>query len=136
LPEAKLMRLWIRSALGGNREGEVVLRIVGAEESAELNRRYRKRAGATNVLAFPAGQEWSRVGEEPAPLGDLAVCAEVIEREAVEQGKTRSAHWAHVLIHGALHLAGYDHETPEEARAMEGRERELLAELGFDDPYA
>jgi probable rRNA maturation factor len=136
VPEAKLMRLWIRSAVGGNRRGEVVLRIVGRAEGAELNRRYRKREGATNVLAFPAAAEFSHVGEDPPPLGDLVVCAEVLEREAREQGKSLDQHWAHVLIHGALHLIGYDHETADGAQAMEARERELLAGFGFDDPYA
>jgi len=135
LPQPKSMRLWIRSALGEERRGEVVLRIVDRAESAALNSRYRKREGATNVLAFSAEDQWPQDEAEPLPLGDLVVCAEVLEREAREQGKSLEAHWAHVLIHGALHLIGYDHQTAAEAETMEGRERELLAGLGFGDPY-
>ena len=136
MPEAKHLRSWIRHALGAERPGEVVLSIVGSAEGAALNGQYRKREGATNVLAFPAGDPTTPEEGELLPLGDLVVCAEVLEREAREQGKTLEAHWAHVLTHGALHLVGYDHMTADEADTMESRERELLAELGFADPYA
>lgn len=114
--------------------GELTIRIVDEPESAALNKRYRGRPGATNVLAFPAG-------ESPAPdaavrpLGDIAICAPIVAREAAQQRKPLEAHWAHIVIHGCLHLCGYDHQTDAEAEPMEERERTLLARLGFADPY-
>lgn len=135
VPEAAKLRRWIRHALAGEADGELVLRIVGAEESAALNRRYRNREGATNVLAFAAEAPSLPDEGELAPFGDLVVCAEVLEREASAQGKSLEAHWAHIVIHGALHLIGYDHDTADTARTMERRERDLLAALGFPDPY-
>jgi probable rRNA maturation factor len=111
------------------------IRIVGEEESAALNGRYRGRHGPTNVLSF-AGTELPDAGpNETRLLGDLVLCAPVIAREAQEQGKSLDAHWAHIALHGTLHLLGYDHETDAEARLMERREADLLAALGFDDPY-
>jgi probable rRNA maturation factor len=129
------MRAWVAAALDGA-DGEVVVRIVTTAESAELNARYRGRNGATNVLSFAAGEALELPDGELKPLGDLVVCAEVVAREAREQHKTYDAHWAHLLIHGALHLLGLDHVTESQTRRMETRERELLAELGFPDPYA
>ena len=122
--------------MGEGSGGELTVRIVGETEGADLNRRFRNGTGATNVLAFryaEAGSE--RPGEALGP-GDLVICAPVLAREAAEQGKPLEAHWAHIAIHGALHLVGYAHESDEDARVMEARERELLAALGFDDPYA
>jgi probable rRNA maturation factor len=114
--------------------GEVVIRIVDETESAELNERYRNKPGATNVLAFPAG-DMPVPDSEARPLGDVVICAPVVAREANEQGKTPEAHWAHIVMHGCLHLLGFDHEADDDARAMESREAELLAGLGFGDPY-
>jgi probable rRNA maturation factor len=134
-PRAELRR-WVAAALDIRAEAEVTVRIVGDAESAELNRRYRGCEGATNVLSFPAADDWSELHGEPRSLGDVVVCAPVVERESREQGKPVQAHWAHILVHGALHLLGYDHENETQAREMERRERELLAGLGFPDPYA
>jgi probable rRNA maturation factor len=132
VPPAASIRKWARAALRGSGGGELTVRIVDPEESAELNRRYRKRAGATNVLSFPVGV----APPVPAPpLGDLVICALVVEREALEQGKAAEAHWAHIVMHGVLHLLGYDHETNVQAQTMECRERQLLAGFGFADPY-
>jgi probable rRNA maturation factor len=109
------------------------LRLVDEAESADLNQRYRGKAGPTNILSFPF---------EPPPgargrryLGDLAICAPVVAREAVEQGKALEAHWAHLVVHGVLHLLGYDHLEEAEAQLMEGLETRTLGELGFPPPY-
>ena len=103
-----------------------------------LNLRYRGKKGATNVLSFPARapRRRPRRSGELLPFGDVVICAEVVEREAREQGKAPAAHWAHMVVHGALHLQGYDHENVRDASVMEARERALLAELGFPDPYS
>ena len=138
LPTAAELRRWVRAA-AGDAGGEVTVRIVGEEESAALNSRYRERSGPTNVLAFPAAAdplEGLGGDEELPPLGDVVVCAPVVEREAAEQGKAPAAHWAHIVIHGTLHLVGYDHESQADARVMEDRERTLLAGFGFGDPYS
>lgn len=133
LPAVAKLRHWARSALAGRRQdAELAIRIVDAAESRALNRRYRGKDRPTNVLAFPA--------ELPAELalpllGDLVICREVVEAEAAAQAKPLDAHWAHMVIHGALHLIGYDHKTPAEAEAMEALEAEVLAELGWPDPY-
>ena len=112
---------------------EVTVRIVDETEGALLNQTFRQRDSATNVLSFP-------FETPPAPdtpkFGDIAVCAPVVQREALEQGKTLEAHCAHLVVHGALHLLGYDHQKPEDAAQMEFREVEILARLGFSDPYA
>jgi probable rRNA maturation factor len=133
-PAAAALRRWARAALGRQAAGELTIRIVGETESADLNRRYRAKSGPTNVLAFPGDGPVSPGAE--AALGDLVVCAPVLAREALEQGKSIEAHWAHIVMHGALHLIGYDHATDEEAARMEARERELLADFGVADPYA
>ncbi len=135
MPADAELRRWLSLALGDDAQGEVTLRIVDERESAELNQRYRGGRGATNVLSFPAHGP-ARVAEhEMPPLGDVVVCASVVACEAAEQHKQASEHWAHIVIHGALHLAGYDHEAEPEAEIMERRERELLAALGIADPY-
>lgn len=133
------LRAWVGLALGAGAAGELTLRIVDEPESAELNERYRDKTGPTNVLSFPAG-DLAAAGVEAAPdeawpIGDLVVCAGVVAREAQAQHKPAAAHWAHIVIHGCLHLLGYDHEADADAAVMERRERELLAELGVDDPY-
>ena len=137
VPSRRELERWARSALGAEVRGEVTLRIVGESESAELNSRYRGKKGATNVLSFPASgiDVPAAAAAELLPIGDLVVCADVVAREAREQGKTLAAHWAHMVVHGALHLQGYDHEKMRDASIMEARERALLAELGFPDPY-
>src|SRR3990167_2619990 len=126
LPRHKVTR-WIRHALAT--DAEITVRIVGADEGQQLNRDFRKKDYATNVLTFDYAQE-------PVVMADLIICAPVIEQEAQEQGKTLEAHYAHMLVHGTLHAQGWDHLKKKEAEAMEAREREILAGLGFADPYA
>jgi probable rRNA maturation factor len=136
VPSAARLRSWAKLALGAKVRGELTVRVVTAEESAALNSRYRGKRGPTNVLSFPAGRLPDAPAEELLPLGDLVICAAVVAREAGEQRKALDAHWAHMVIHGTLHLLGYDHETRAEAVDMEARERALLAKLGFKDPYS
>lgn len=125
---------WVQGALFGERKvAEVSVRVVGAEEGAELNATYRHRSGPTNVLSFTCD---SPAEMELPLLGDVVICAPVVAHEAREQGKPATAHWAHMTVHGILHLLGYDHEVLEEADVMEGREVRILAQLGFADPYA
>ena len=116
----------IRAAL--ERPAQIAVRIVGAEEGLALNRDYRGRDYATNVLTF----DYVR---EPEVEADLVLCAPVVAEEARAQGITLPAHYAHLLVHGALHAQGYDHEDDGDAQVMEARESELLQGLGFDDPY-
>jgi probable rRNA maturation factor len=117
---------WARAALVGG--GEVTIRLVDSEEGRELNNEYRGKDYATNVLSFP-------YETEPVVQGDLVICPEVVAREAAEQGKPLEAHYAHLTVHGMLHLQGWDHENDEEAQEMEDEEREILAALGYPDPY-
>ena len=118
---------WIRHALQS--DAEITVRIVGAEEGQTLNRDYRGKDYATNVLTFDYTQA-------PVVTADLVLCAPVVEREAQENGKTLQAHYAHLLVHGTLHAQGYDHETgDEDAEAMEALEIEILAGVGIDNPY-
>lgn len=134
LPERGRIRRWVEMALEGHcSRTELTVRIVGEVEGAELNRRWRGRPAATNVLSFPvAGVE--RVA--PDLLGDIVICAPVVVREAGEQGKALEAHFAHLVVHGVLHLLGHDHADERAARRMERLERCILAGLGFADPYA
>ena len=138
VPPLERIREWATLAVAGTARGEITVRIVGTNESADLNQRYRDRRGPTNVLAFLTEPPSTppAVGAELLPLGDLVICAPVLAREAREQRKPLEAHWAHIVMHGVLHLLGYDHETEDQAALMEGRERELLAQLGFADPYS
>lgn len=131
-PQADLHK-WAAAAIGDHREeAEISLRIVDSEEGTELNRQWRQKDGPTNVLSFP-----SDLPEElNLPLlGDLVICTPVVEREAREQKKTLQAHWAHMMVHGTLHLLGYDHIEEDEAEAMESLETAILQSLGFPDPY-
>ena len=130
LPAASTMRAWAMAALGSG-SGDLTIRIVDLAESQDLNRRYRGKDKPTNVLSFPYDGDMLDV----PILGDLVICAPVVAQEAVEQGKDARAHWAHMVVHGCLHLLGYDHETESEADAMEQLEREILGKLGFPDPY-
>lgn len=122
---------WLRHALLPDvQTAEITVRIVGSEEAQALNRDYRQRDYATNVLTF----DYSAA---PHVCADLVLCADVLAREATDMGKTLSAHYAHLLVHGALHAQGWDHETSDaDAEAMEAEEIRILAELGFDNPYA
>jgi probable rRNA maturation factor len=132
-PRASELRRWARAALR-DRDVEVAVRLVGEEEGRALNRDYRGRDYATNVLTFVYGDE---AGVEGMPLfGDIVLCVPVVVREAQEQGKALAAHFAHLMVHGMLHLQGFDHEIPDEAEAMEALETEILAGLGIGDPYA
>jgi probable rRNA maturation factor len=112
---------------------ELCIRVVGAAESRRLNRQFRGKDHATNVLSFPSAGV--SAGGIAGALGDLVVCAPVVAREAREQGKARVAHWAHMIVHGVLHLHGFDHEEPRGARRMERSEVEILAGFGYQDPY-
>ena len=126
LPRHKVAR-WIRAALEA--PAEITVRIVGAGEARALNREYRAKDYATNVLTF----DYSRA---PVVAADLVLCAPVLQREAREAGIALEAHYAHLLVHGTLHAQGYDHENAADARVMEARESELMRALGFADPYA
>jgi probable rRNA maturation factor len=132
-PKTRLIE-WARMAAGARaRSRELAIRVVTPAESRRLNRHYRGKDRPTNVLSFPAGA--AAAAPAPTPLGDLAICAGVVAREARAQHKTLAAHWAHMVVHGTLHLIGYDHAAGEDARRMEQRERAVLARLGFPDPY-
>ena len=129
VPGIRDFRRWAKAALG--RAANVTIRIVGAAEGRKLNRAYRGKDYATNVLTFAYESAPRR------PLsGDLVLCAPVLAKEAREQGKAIAAHYAHLTVHGLLHLQGWEHEADRDARAMEAREARLLARLGFPDPYA
>lgn len=134
LPTSVQIKRWASAALNtvAANPGEVTVRIVGLEEGRRLNERYRRTSGATNVLAFPADLPADDIAINM--LGDIVVCAPVANREAREQGKEYAAHWAHLVIHGVLHLLGYDHLHDEQAQAMEVREVAILTDLGFPDP--
>jgi len=134
LPAAGDFRRWVDAALAGRRaEAELTIRVVDEAESAELNGTYRHKQGPTNVLSFPFV---APPGVELPLLGDIIICAPVVAREAAEQGKTAAAHWAHMTVHGCLHLLGYDHIDPDAAGIMENLERDVLSALGYADPYA
>ncbi len=133
LPEEALFQRWLEAVLPQfQAESEVTIRIVDQAESQELNLTYRGKDKPTNVLSFPfeAPPEI-----ELSLLGDLIICRQVVETEAVEQQKTAEEHWAHMVIHGCLHLLGYDHIEDDEAEEMETLETEILAQLGYSDPY-
>ena len=115
---------------------EVSVRVVDTEEMQALNRDYRSKDTATNVLSFPAGELAGLPDDAPRTLGDIVVCAAIVAEEAEAQGKTCTDHWAHMLVHGLLHLLGYDHGSDAEAIEMEGLEIQVLASGGVGDPYA
>lgn len=135
-PPAERLAAWAGAALGDDARG-VCLRIVDEREGAALNSRFRQRAGATNVLAFPLGPECAESADAPpAVLGDIAICAPVAAREAREQRKAAADHFAHLVVHGVLHLLGMAHHTEAEAEAMEAKEVALLRGFGIANPYA
>ncbi|WP_029133226.1 rRNA maturation RNase YbeY [Sedimenticola selenatireducens] len=133
IPGAMQFQSWAEAALNGRLDqAELVVRIVDREESRQLNREYRGKDKPTNVLSFPF--EAPAVVESDL-LGDLVICAPVVTEEALAQDKPPQAHWAHLLVHGVLHLLGFDHINEQEAEVMEGLEVEILESLGFPDPY-
>lgn len=133
LPTTRRVRRWIRQALTAQRgRRSVSIRLVDRAESQRLNTAYRARRKPTNVLSFRA-PERQPAGERL--LGDLVICAPVVAAEARAQGKAADAHWAHLVVHGTLHLLGYDHGRPRAARAMEAREVAILSRLGYANPY-
>jgi probable rRNA maturation factor len=139
LPDAKAFETWAQAVLDNQDETEVLVRIVGEDESAKLNKEYRGKQGATNVLSFsfevPEEVSLQELDLDIRPLGDLVMCAPVIRRQATEQGKSVQAHWAHMTVHGVLHLLGMDHQTEDEAKLMEDREIQVMSKLGFSSPY-
>lgn len=133
LPDPAELRAWARAAIGGLREeSELTIRIVDEAEGARLNSSYRNKDGATNVLSFPFAPP---EGVDMPLLGDIVICASVVQREASEQSKRADSHWAHMVVHGSLHLLGFDHEQAHEALEMETLETRILADLGFGNPY-
>jgi probable rRNA maturation factor len=139
VPHPSALREWasaalrqkpVLTALRAAPDASLSIRVVGAAESRRLNRTWRGKDKPTNVLSFPAPATQSPL------LGDLAICAPVVAREAREQGKSPQAHWAHMVVHGVLHLLGYDHEVDRDATVMEARETALLANFGYANPYA
>ena len=135
LPRRPAVERWVRCALDGRREGVgVTVRIVGREEGRRLNERFRGTPAPTNVLSFPFDAPPGAPAAD-GELGDVVLCAPVVNREARDQGKPRGDHWAHLVVHGVLHLLEFDHDTPAAAERMEGLERRILAGLGVPDPY-
>ncbi len=136
LPPREWFERWVSAALEGegypSAEVELTIRIVEPEESARLNQTYRHKSGPTNVLSFPFE---APPGVTLPLLGDLVICAKQVEREAREQQKPIEAHWAHLVIHGTLHLLGYDHVEPRQRERMEALEISIMAGLGYDNPY-
>ena len=133
VPEESVIRQWVLQALPNDKkDSELTVRVVDEAEITALNRQYRGKDGATNVLSFPYE---TIPGVETDLLGDVVICAPVVANEAVAQDKPLDAHWAHMVIHGVLHLLDYDHHLDAEAHKMEARETELLASLGYADPY-
>ncbi|MFZ5638083.1 MAG: rRNA maturation RNase YbeY [Pseudomonadota bacterium] len=139
IPAAPSFRRWVAAALEGRiREADLAVRIVGEDEGRALNRHYRGKDYATNVLSFPAdvaGDVKLPKGVTLPLMGDIVLCAPVVAREAAEQDKPLVHHYAHLVVHGVLHLLGMDHQDEREAECMEQLEREILAELDIADPY-
>ena len=133
VPSAVSLRRFASAALQGQRNNvALTIRVVAARESARLNQTYRDKTGPTNVLSFP----FEAPPNVPCDaLGDLVICAPVVAREAHAQAKAPRAHWAHMVVHGVLHLLGYDHIKVRQARVMEALEKRILGELGYADPY-
>jgi probable rRNA maturation factor len=132
-PDQQQIQLWVDTALDDyEQDTEIVVRIVDEQESAELNEQYRHKSGPTNILSFPVDLP---EGIELDLLGDLVICAPVLEKEALEQNKLLAHHWAHIIVHGVLHLLGYDHIDDDEAELMENKEIAILNKLHINNPY-
>lgn len=134
LPRGATLSHWVHAA-GARGRAAVTVRLVGRPESQRLNERFRGKPRPTNVLAFPAAPPGAGPVAERAELGDLVICLPLVHREARMQGKTPLSHLAHLVVHGTLHLLGYDHDCDPAARKMEAREARILKRLGFPDPY-
>lgn len=133
LPTEQDFQAWLdKTIIPFQTDAELTIRIVDVEESHQLNHEYRGKDKPTNVLSFPFE---APPGMEINLLGDLIICRQVVEREALEQNKPLMAHWAHMVVHGSLHLLGYDHIEDDEAEEMESLETEIMQEMGFEDPY-
>lgn len=127
---------WVKATLGNEiAEAEMTIRIVDETESRHLNYNYRKKNKATNVMSFPV-DAMNENEDDILVLGDLVICAAIVAKEAEEDDKDEIAHWAHLTIHGTLHLLGYDHEREADAKEMEKLETEIMLKLGFKDPYS
>lgn len=142
LPSASQAVLWAQTAarLAGGAQGEIAIRIIDEAESQALNHDYRGKDAPTNVLSFPFELPEGLPEELQAELGDgiigdIAICASVVRQEAQQQGKASEAHWAHMVVHGVLHLLGYDHINDQDANIMEALETRILSELGYPNPY-
>lgn len=132
LPASTEMRRWAEYAYQNKHDAQVALTVVDSAQMEKLNTTYRGKETPTNVLSFPANTE---LPDGSTHLGDIVLCDSVISAEASEQNKSDTAHWAHMIVHGMLHLQNFDHATDDEADIMEALEIKLLAELGFDNPY-
>ena len=134
VPKREAIVHWARAAMQGDKrdQAEVSVRIVDEQEIVDLNRRFRRKPEPTNVLSFPFEDP---PGVHTALLGDVVICAPFVCREAHTHGRQALAHWAHMLVHGIMHLRGYDHKTPSEADAMESMEARILEHLGFPNPF-
>ncbi len=140
VPDAERIRDWVASAIAGadvpaTGKSEVTVRVVGVKEMRTLNREYRDKDKPTNVLSFPADEVAGLPGDEARALGDLVVCAPVVRDESAQQDKAPADHWAHMLVHGTLHLLGYDHMSASQAAEMENLEVRILTSQGVADPY-
>jgi len=140
VPAAKEIETWIARAVAGSgrifeTDTELSVRLVDTEEIQSLNRDYRQKDAVTNVLSFPVGAIEGLPADAAQALGDIVVCATIVSEEAAQQDKPVDDHWAHMLVHGTLHLLGYDHETDADALEMEGLETRILTENGLTDPY-
>ena len=138
LPKDEDLIKWLTTTLEFEKHGdiELTIRFVDEKESTELNQQYRHKTGSTNVLSFPFESPPEVENEvELNLLGDLVICSDVVKKQAAGQQKEELAHWAHMVVHGTLHLLGYDHLTDDEAAVMENKEIKILAQLGYSDPY-
>lgn len=137
-PDISIVASWVVRAIeasGTVGVSEVSVRIVDADEICALNKQYRGKDLPTNVLSFPAGEVSGLPADIPVLLGDIVICASVVHDEATEQGKALADHWAHMLVHGTLHLLGFDHESDSQAAEMEALETTVLSDHGLTDPY-
>jgi probable rRNA maturation factor len=139
-PGSTLVEACVRSAIeaasGSHADAyELAVRFVDEDEGRSLNRRFRQQDKATNVLSFPAARPAGLPADQPALLGDIVICGPVVEREAADQGKAAADHWSHMLVHGTLHLLGFDHQDEIDAEKMERLEADILAARGIDNPY-